>query len=100
MLAAQTQTVFWAFGLALGIFVGPAQAASRSYLSRMAPESLQAQMFGVYALAGKATAFLGPLAVAAITQATGSQRLGLGTVIVFFTIGLLLMSMVPGDKSA
>jgi UMF1 family MFS transporter len=100
MLAARTQTVFWAFGLALGIFVGPAQAASRSYLSRMAPESLQAQMFGVYALAGKATAFLGPLAVAAITQATGSQRLGLGTVIVFFTIGLLLMSRVPGDKNA
>ena len=66
----------------------------------MVPAELRTQMFGFYALAGKATAFLGPLLVGAATYATGSQRLGLGIIVVFFTIGFLLMLTVPGDKES
>src|SRR3546814_1988505 len=60
MLVVQSKTVFWFLGLGLGIFLGPAQAASRSMMARLAPEDMRAEMFGLYALSGKAISFLGP----------------------------------------
>lgn len=95
MLLVESVAWFWGYGLVLGLFVGPAQAASRSYLSRTAPEALRTQMFGLYALSGKATAFVGPLLVGWVTYWSGSQRLGMGTVIVLFAIGFLVMLTVP-----
>lgn len=95
MLLADSITAFWIWGLVLGIFVGPVQAASRSYLSRIAPERLRTQMFGLYALSGKATAFAGPLMVGWVTAWTGSQRAGMGTIIGLFTIGLLIVLTLP-----
>lgn len=86
---------FWIFGMILGIFVGPLQAASRSHLARAAPEHLRNQMFGLFTFSGKATAFAGPLLVGAVTAATGSQRWGMSTVLVFFVLGFLLMLTVP-----
>ncbi|HYW02524.1 MAG TPA: MFS transporter [Gammaproteobacteria bacterium] len=94
-LAARSAAVFWAFGVLLGIFVGPAQAASRSWLARVAPPAMRNEMFGLLALSGKATAFLGPLLVGWVTWASGSQRLGLATVLLFLAGGLLLMLGVP-----
>ena len=86
---------FWIFGMTLGIFVGPLQAASRSHLARAAPEHLRNQMFGLFTFSGKATAFAGPLLVGAVTAATGSQRWGMSMVLVFFVLGFLLMLTVP-----
>ena len=85
---------FWLWGSALGIFVGPAQAASRSLMARLSPPELATEFFGLYALTGKATAWAGPLIAAALTAATQSQRWGLATVIVFFAIGLALLAFV------
>ena len=62
-----------AFGL-VGIFVGPVQAASRSLMARLAPPALRTEFFGLYALAGKATAFIGPALVGWMTLAFDSQR--------------------------
>lgn len=98
VLVVETETLFWTFGLLLGIFVGPAQAASRSYLARVAPEPLRNEMFGLFALSGKVTAFLGPLLVGWMTYLSGSQRLGMSTIVVFFSIGLVLMLTVPATK--
>lgn len=95
ILMATSTRMFWVAGFFLGLLVGPVQAASRSYLTRVAPAQLENQMFGLYAFSGKATAFLGPALVAWITTATGSQRLGLSTVVVLFLIGFLLMLSVP-----
>jgi len=85
---------FWALGLGLGIFVGPAQAASRSLMSRLAPDELETEMFGLYALSGKATAFLGPMLLAAATAAFDSQRAGMATILLFFLSGLALLLTV------
>jgi UMF1 family MFS transporter len=95
MLLADSEAAFWAWGAVLGIFVGPVQAASRSYLSRLAPEHLRTQFFGLYALSGKATAFAGPLLVGWITATSGSQRLGMSTIIVLFAAGLALVLTLP-----
>jgi len=100
ILLVQSPTLFWAFGLLLGVFVGPVQAASRSFLARVAPAPLLTEMFGLYALSGKATAFLGPLLVGWGTYLSGSQRIGMGTVIIFFVVGFLLMLTVPPDRKS
>jgi len=86
---------FWGFAMAIGVFVGPLQAASRSHLARVAPEHLRSQMFGLFTFSGKATAFAGPLLVGAVTAATASQRWGMSTIVVFFAVGFLLMLTVP-----
>ncbi len=92
--------VFWALAVLLGIFVGPAQAAGRSMMARLSPPGIETEMFGLYALAGKATAFVGPFCLGVAVQLTGSQRAGLATVVVFLTIGLLLMFTVKEPDRA
>jgi UMF1 family MFS transporter len=98
ILIVSSPLLFWTFGLLLGIFVGPAQASSRSYLARVAPEHLQNEMFGLFALSGKATSFFGPLVVGWLTLFTGSQRLGMSGILAFFLVGGLLMLTVPPDR--
>lgn len=95
ILLVQDKTWFWIGGMVLGIFVGPVQAASRSYLARVAPAHLRTEMFGLFAFSGKATAFAGPLLVGWVTGLTGSQRWGMSTVLLFFLAGFLLMLTVP-----
>ena len=90
-VAATTVAWLWVAGICIGLFVGPAQAASRSLMARLAPDERSAAYFGLFALSGKATAFLGPAIVAIATSASGSQRIGLASITAFFAIGLLVM---------
>ncbi len=88
-------TVFLFAGAALGAFAGAVQAASRTLLVDQAEGQIApAQAFGLYALSGKATAFIGPALIAAATGWTGSQRLGVSPVIAQFLVGLLLLYWV------
>jgi UMF1 family MFS transporter len=82
---------FWIAGGLLGIFVGPTQAASRSLMGRIAPPELRTEMFGLYALSGKITAYIGPFALGTVTYWTGSQRLGIATILLFFLVGAVLL---------
>lgn len=54
------RAVFWTFGLALCVFVGPAQSASRTFLARIIPPGREGQIFGLYATTGRAVSFLAP----------------------------------------
>ena len=91
ILLVESKTAFWVLATILGIFFGPAQAASRSLMARLAPAELRAEMFGLYALSGKATAFLGPLVLGIVTDAFASQRAGMATILIFFVAGLALL---------
>jgi UMF1 family MFS transporter len=82
---------FWIAGALLGIFVGPTQAASRSLMGRIAPPEVRTEMFGLYALSGKITAYFGPFFLGTVTWWTGSQRLGIATILAFFVIGMVLL---------
>jgi UMF1 family MFS transporter len=82
---------FWIAGALLGIFVGPAQAASRSLMARLAPAEVRTEMFGLYALTGKITAYIGPFLLGTVTFWTGSQRWGIATILGFFVVGGLLL---------
>jgi UMF1 family MFS transporter len=100
VLLVESNLAFWVLGGALGLFVGPAQAAGRSYLAHAAPPDLRTEMFGLFALSGKATAFAGPLLVGWVTFLSGSQRIGMATIVVFFVLGMLMLLTVPEVRRA
>ncbi|NND50162.1 MAG: MFS transporter, partial [Rhizobiales bacterium] len=91
VLLSKSAGWFTAFAWGAGLFIGPVQSASRSLMARLSPEELRNQLFGLYSLAGKATAPLGPLAVGTVMALTGSQRLGLALTVVWMAIGALLL---------
>ena len=93
-------TTFIGLALALGIFVGPAQAASRSLMSRLAPDEIETEMFGLYSLTGKAAAIFGPALYATVTEIFDSQRAGMSVVLAMFVVGgaVLLSVRDPGTE--
>jgi UMF1 family MFS transporter len=91
---------FWVLAALLGAFFGPIQASSRSLMARLAPPGMEAKLFALYALAGRATSFLGPALVAWITLETQSQRSGMIVVAVLLVIGFVLMFPVREPPAA
>jgi len=85
------EQVFFAFALLLGLGMGPMQAASRTMLGRLAPPGMTGEFYGLYALSGKATAFLAPFLIAVATQVSQTQRAALGVILVFLVLGLVLL---------
>jgi MFS transporter, UMF1 family len=100
LLVVEGKPGFWALALALGVFIGPAQAASRTLMARLAPPEEVAAHFGLFALSGRVTGFLGPAALAAVTTATGSQRAGMATVVVFLALGAAILAGVRPQAAA
>lgn len=94
MLLVQDKAWFWGLGVLLGLFFGPAQAGSRSLMARMAPPGEVAAHFGLFALSGRATSFLGPALLAAVTTATQSQRWGMAVVLALLGGGAALLAGV------
>jgi UMF1 family MFS transporter len=92
--------IFYLVGAMVGAGGGALQAASRTLLVAEAEEERMTAGFGLYALSGKATAFLAPFAVAATTGLTGSQQAGVAPVIALFVIGLLMLVPVKGRLEA
>ena len=90
---------FWMLAPVLGVFFGPAQAASRSLMARLAPAEMRAEMFGLYAFSGKSSAFVGPMLYGVFTTAFGSDRAGMATVLVFFLVGFYLLLSVREPRT-
>lgn len=94
LLLVQDKTLFWVLGVCLGLFFGPAQAGSRSLMAQLAPPAEMAAHFGLFAVSGRATSFLGPAALAIVTDATGSQRWGMAVVLVLLGAGAAILLTV------
>jgi UMF1 family MFS transporter len=88
------EQVYLAFAILIGLASGPIQAASRTLLARLSPPEKTTEFFGFFSFSGKITAFAAPLAIGAVTAATGSQRIGISTSVVFLIAGLLLLQRV------
>lgn len=99
-LFAPSKAVFWGAGVLVGIFSGPNQAASRSLLGRFVPRDKESEFFGFFAFSGKATAFLGPLLFGLLTETFGTQRAGIGAVLLFFVVGAVLLLRVDEEEGA
>lgn len=99
VLLVDSISLFMGCALALGLFMGPVQAASRTLMARLTRPEQRAEMFGLYALSGKATAFLGPALVGIVTSATGNQSWGMSVVLLLLLAGtLLLLGVRAGDS--
>ena len=94
LFASTGERVYLMLGVVIGFTVGPMQAASRTLLVRVAPRGKMTEYFGLYALTGKVTSFIGPLAVGALTSISGSQRIGISIVVLFFVVGAVLLAGV------
>ncbi len=92
------EQVFLFFAGLVALASAPTQSASRSLLARLAPPEKTAQFFGLFAFSGKVTAFLAPLIIALTTQLSGSQRLGMASVLIFFVAGFALMMPVREQR--
>jgi UMF1 family MFS transporter len=91
LVLVEAKPLFFVLGCLLGIFVGPAQAAGRALMARLAPKELETEAFGLYELAGKVTVFLGPLLLGFATDLFRSQRVGMSTVLLFFAAGIITL---------
>mgnify|MGYP002623164671 FL=1 len=85
------EMLYLACGVLVGIAVGPAQAASRTLMARLAPRAMITEFFGLYALSGKMVGFLAPTAVAVATDIWNAQQAGIVAIILFIFAGLGLM---------
>lgn len=92
--------VFYICGAAIGAAGGTVQAASRSMMVRHVDAEHAAEAFGLYALSGKATAFLAPALIGAFTYLTGNARLGVAPLIGLFVIGLFLLIWVKANPKS
>jgi UMF1 family MFS transporter len=90
------EILFLAVGCGMAITVTAAYASSRTLLTRVAPADKLGIYFGIYALSGYATMWLGPWLVETATQAGGSQAAGFVPVIGLLVVGLLLLLKVKG----
>ena len=94
LFAASAERAYLLLGCLIGAAGGPLQAASRTLLIRMAPKDRIAQYFGLFALTGKVTSFIGPLLIGLITAVTESQKAGMAVLVLFFVAGLVLLRRV------
>jgi UMF1 family MFS transporter len=94
LFSGAAERAYLVLGCLIGAAGGPLQAASRTLLIRMAPKDRIAQHFGLFALTGKVTSFVGPLLIGAITAVTASQKAGMAVLVVFFATGLALLARV------
>jgi len=85
---------FWAAGLAISLFVGPAQSASRSFLAREIPRGKEGEIFGLYATTGRAVSFLAPTAFAIAVTLGGAPVFGIVGIVLVVCVGFALMLVV------
>jgi UMF1 family MFS transporter len=93
LLFARGTTMFWIFGLLLTLWVGPAQASSRSFMARVAPAGREGEMFGLYATTGRAASFLAP-GLFALFSGLFSDRIGIVGIALVLLAGALLLARV------
>ena len=92
--ASTGEQVYLLFAILIGLASGPIQSSSRTLLARICPTHKTTEFFGFFSFSGKITAFAAPLAIGVVTAATGSQRLGIATSLVFLLAGLALLQRV------
>jgi UMF1 family MFS transporter len=94
LFSGAAERAYLVLGCLIGAAGGPLQAASRTLLIRMAPKDRIAQYFGLFALTGKVTSFVGPLLIGVVTAVTESQKAGMAVLVPFFAMGLVLLARV------
>jgi len=90
-----TKTLFFVIGVVAGACMGGSQSASRTFMALLTPHEREAEFFGFYdGLCGKASAVIGTFFFGLLSWTTGSQRISVAFVGIFFLVGLKLLQSV------
>lgn len=102
VFATAPELAYLAVGVVIAVSITAAYASSRTLMARLAPAAMQGEIFGLYALAGSATVWMGPMLVAYFTAAYQSQRAGFASVALLLLAGMALLVFVrpPAEGSA
>jgi len=85
---------FWLLAFLVSIVQGGTQALSRSMYASMTPLSKSGEFFGFYNVSSKFAGIIGPALFGAVGQLTGSSRLSIISLIIFFLAGALVLTKV------
>ena len=89
----------WLAGNLMGLAMGATQAGGRALIGRLTPASRNAEIFGLWGLANRAAAIMGPVSYGVVSQLSGGDhRLALLTTLGFFLSGLVLLSTVDENR--
>lgn len=94
----QTPLHFYILAMLIGLFQGGIQALSRSYYTRLIPESKSAEFFGFYNMLGKFAAVIGPFMIGLVTVISGSNRIGMLSILILFLLGAVLLRKVDEEE--
>jgi len=94
----QTALHFWILAIAVGMVQGGTQALSRSLFGLMTPKKKSAEFFGFFDVSQKFSGVLGPALFAIISQASGSSRLSIIALIIFFVGGMYMLEKIRLDE--
>ncbi|MGH7277188.1 MAG: MFS transporter [Candidatus Rokuibacteriota bacterium] len=94
-----TSGQFFALAAVIALVLGGSQALSRSLYSLMIPPGQEAEYFSLYEIGERGTSWLGPFFFGLALQFTGSYRIAILSLVVFFVLGLLLLARVDVRKA-
>ncbi|GAF74994.1 unnamed protein product, partial [marine sediment metagenome] len=90
---------FLFLGVVVGMVLGGSQALSRSIYGVMIPKNASAEFYGFYSVFTKFSAIWGTAVFAIVEHLTGSSRNAIISLVLFFIVGLVLLSMVNIEKA-
>jgi UMF1 family MFS transporter len=93
------ELIYVSLVIVMAIFITAAYANSRTMLARIAPKEMMGEFFGLYALSGSVTAFIGTALVDGATTFFDSPRVGFASVLVLLAAGFALMLFVKQERS-
>ncbi len=94
VLPAGRPLFFYVLAVVIGVVLGGSQALSRSLFSQLIPAGREAEYFGLYEISDSATSAIGALLIFVTLQVTGSYRLAILALVIFFVVGFALLSRV------
>jgi UMF1 family MFS transporter len=96
---AETRSFFWAVANLAGLCLGSAQSAGRALVGYLSPATRRAEFFGLWGLAVKLSAILGPITYGIITWVTaGDHRLAMLSMGIFFLAGMAVLAQVDVER--
>lgn len=101
LFSTAPELAYLGFAILIAIAITAAYASSRSLMAQLAPKGMEGEVFGLYALAGSATAWLAPALVAYFTTAYQGLRAGFASIALLLLAGFLLLLLVkPPPRDA
>ena len=94
LFATAPEVAYLGFAIIIAISITAAYGSSRALMARLAPEGMEGEVFGLYALSGSATAFLAPAVLAYFTTTYHSLRAGFASIALLLFAGLFLLLFV------